>query len=139
MYMYNNYRAYPCPYYTNMPIFDPYNMYNDYGAFPYYYYVNALMNGLNSPNLHPNQHMHYADKWENSQSIELKDYGPKPFAFNIKQATKQNSNYRTALWTGENLQLTLMSIEVGEDIGLEVHHDHDQFIRIEEGQGFVKM
>ncbi|NLP45838.1 MAG: cupin domain-containing protein, partial [Epulopiscium sp.] len=36
-------------------------------------------------------------------------------------------------------QLTLMSIHVGDDIGLEIHPDHDQFIRIEEGQGIVKM
>ena len=44
---------------------------------------------------------------------------------------RDNKNYRTALWTGKNLQVTLMSIEVGEDIGLEVHHDIDQFLRIE--------
>ena len=37
------------------------------------------------------------------------------------------------------LQLTLMSINAGDDIGLEVHTDHDQFIRIEEGEGIVKM
>ena len=52
---------------------------------------------------------------------------------------KQNNNFRTALWTGRHLQLTLMSIKVGEDIGLEVHPNLDQFIRIEEGQGLVIM
>lgn len=71
--------------------------------------------------------------------IELKDYGPEPFVVNIDEATKQNDNFRTALWTGDHLQLTLMSIDIGEDIGLEIHHDVDQFIRIEEGQGIVKM
>jgi len=74
-----------------------------------------------------------------SRSIKLTDYGPRPFVVNIDQAAKQNNNYRTALWTGENLQLTLMSINVGEDIGLEVHPTTDQFIRIEEGQGLVQM
>jgi len=50
-----------------------------------------------------------------------------------------NSAYRVALWTGEHLQLTLMSIDVGDDIGLEMHPDVDQFIRIEEGLGIVRM
>lgn len=71
--------------------------------------------------------------------MELKEYGPKPLVINIEDATKDNENYRTALWTGKNLQLTLMSIGVGEDIGLEVHHDIDQFLRIEAGEGLVQM
>mgnify|MGYP001944334060 FL=1 len=71
--------------------------------------------------------------------VELKDYGGKPFVVDIERAAKQNKNYRTALWTGKHLQVTLMSIEVGGDIGLEVHPDVDQFIRIEQGQGLVKM
>ena len=69
----------------------------------------------------------------------LLDYGTRPFVVNIDQATKQNNNYRTALWTGKYFQVTLMSINVGEDIGLEVHQATDQFIRIEEGQGLVQM
>lgn len=71
--------------------------------------------------------------------IELKDYGNNPFVVNIDQATKQNNTFRTALWTGDHLQVTLMSIDVGEDIGLEIHPDVDQFLRIEEGQGLVQM
>ncbi|MEX1015027.1 MAG: cupin domain-containing protein [Candidatus Paceibacterota bacterium] len=71
--------------------------------------------------------------------MELKDYGANPFVTDIEKATKENTNYRTALWTGSHLQLTLMSIEVGEDIGLEVHHDIDQFLRIEDGKGLVQM
>ncbi|WP_090711743.1 cupin domain-containing protein [Paenibacillus typhae] len=69
----------------------------------------------------------------------LKDFGPNPLVFNIEAATKQNNNYRTTLWTGQYLQMTLMSIEVGGDIGLEVHPNTDQFIRIEQGQGLVQM
>ncbi len=71
--------------------------------------------------------------------IELKDYGPEPFVVNIDKATKQNDTFRTALWTGTHLQLTLMSIPVGGEIGLESHPNLDQFIRIEEGEGLVKM
>ena len=69
----------------------------------------------------------------------LKDYGPDPFVINIEEATKRNVYYRIAVWTGEYLQLTLMSININDDIGLEVHDDHDQFIRIEKGQGIVRM
>lgn len=68
-----------------------------------------------------------------------KDYGPNPYVFDIEEATKENTNFRTTVWTGDNLQLTLMSIGVGEDIGLEIHYDHDQFIRIEGGRGVIKM
>jgi mannose-6-phosphate isomerase-like protein (cupin superfamily) len=71
--------------------------------------------------------------------VQLQDYGPNPFVVDIEAASEQNKNYRAALWTGEYLQVTVMSIPVGGDIGLEIHPDTDQFLRIEEGQGIVKM
>jgi len=67
------------------------------------------------------------------------DFGPNPFAVDIAKATLANDNYRRTLWSGPNLQLTLMSIDVNDDIGLEVHPDNDQFLRIEQGQGEVQM
>ncbi|MBR7795681.1 cupin domain-containing protein [Agaribacter marinus] len=67
------------------------------------------------------------------------DYGGEPFVIDIEEATKQNNTFRTAIWTGDHLQVTLMSIDVGESIGLEVHPSTDQFLRIEEGEGFVQM
>ncbi|MDG5788836.1 cupin domain-containing protein [Evansella sp. AB-P1] len=73
------------------------------------------------------------------ENAVVKDYGPEPFVINIEEATKRNNTFRTALWTGEHLQITLMSINVGEDIGLEVHPHLDQFLRIEAGQGVVQM
>lgn len=75
----------------------------------------------------------------NTSNMGISDYGPNPLVINIDKATKQNNTYRTALWTGEHLQVTLMSINVREDIGLEIHPNLDQFIRIEQGQGLVKM
>lgn len=69
----------------------------------------------------------------------IRDQGDKPFTINIEEATEHNNNFRTALWTGNHLQVTLMSINVGDDIGLEMHPDTDQFLRIEEGQGLVRM
>lgn len=67
------------------------------------------------------------------------DHGPQPFVANIEHATLANENYRTTLWTGNNLQVTLMAIQPGHDIGLEVHDDHDQFLRIEQGTATVHM
>ena len=69
----------------------------------------------------------------------MKDNGPNPYVVNIEKATVENTNYRTTLWTGANLQLTVMSIAPGDDIGLEVHDDHDQFLRIEAGEATVYM
>ncbi|MCQ9210753.1 cupin domain-containing protein [Granulicatella seriolae] len=71
--------------------------------------------------------------------MELKDFGPKPLVINIEEATLQNDNFRTTLWTGPQSQVTLMTIEVGGDIGLEAHHNIDQFLRIEEGHALVQM
>ncbi len=70
---------------------------------------------------------------------DLTDYGPRPIVFNIENMTEANNYFRTVLWTGDHLQLTLMSLKPGEDIGQEVHPNLDQFIRIEEGRGLVKM
>ena len=68
-----------------------------------------------------------------------KDYGPFPLAFNIHAFADRNTNYRTALWTGDHLQVTLMSIPVHGDIGLEMHSHLDQFIGVESGYALVMM
>ncbi|KKK36717.1 hypothetical protein WQ57_17810 [Mesobacillus campisalis] len=67
------------------------------------------------------------------------DFGPDPFVVNIEEATTRNNSFRRALWTGRHFQITLMSIGPGEDIGLEIHPHLDQFLRIEQGQGIVRM
>jgi mannose-6-phosphate isomerase-like protein (cupin superfamily) len=69
--------------------------------------------------------------------LSASDTGPNPLIINIEDATVDNTNYRTTLWTGTKLQVTLMAIQPGHDIGLEVHKDHDQFLRIEEGEATV--
>lgn len=70
---------------------------------------------------------------------EMNDYGPDPYVVNIEDLTVQNETFRTAAWTGKYMQMTVMAIQPGDDIGLEVHEDHDQFLRIEQGQAEVKM
>ena len=57
----------------------------------------------------------------------------------IEQATLDNTTFRTVVFTGEHTQLTVMRIAPGEDIGREVHHDRDQFLRIEQGQARVEL
>lgn len=67
------------------------------------------------------------------------DIGPKPQSFDIGRATNQNPDYRAVAWSGRYLQVTLMSIPVGGDIGLEAHPETDQFLRLEAGNGHVQM
>jgi len=69
----------------------------------------------------------------------MTDHGDNPYVVDIQEATVENDTFRTTLWTGVNLQLTVMTLQPGDDIGLEVHEDHDQFLRIEEGDGIVQM
>jgi len=70
---------------------------------------------------------------------DYSDRGKKPVVENIEGMTVDNDNFRTTIWTGEKLQVTVMSIEPGDDIGLEVHEGIDQFLRIEEGTGLCQM
>jgi mannose-6-phosphate isomerase-like protein (cupin superfamily) len=55
----------------------------------------------------------------------------------IEDDTEANSDFRRVLYTGHNLQLVLMALAPGEDIGEEVHQTHDQFFRVEKGRGDV--
>jgi mannose-6-phosphate isomerase-like protein (cupin superfamily) len=61
----------------------------------------------------------------------------KGYVDDIERATLENENFRKVLYTGKNLQLVLMTLPPGCDIGEEVHEDIDQFFRIEEGEGEV--
>lgn len=61
----------------------------------------------------------------------------KGYVDNIEEATVENDDFRRVLYTGKNLQLVLMTLQPGEEIGEEVHQDRDQFFRVEEGEGEV--
>ncbi|MDX9782888.1 MAG: cupin domain-containing protein [Bacteroidales bacterium] len=76
---------------------------------------------------------------ETEAIVEFRDHGADPFVFDIEAYTLKNEAFRQALWTGKNMQLTLMKIMPGEDIGLEQHNELDQFLRIESGAGIVYM
>lgn len=63
----------------------------------------------------------------------------KGFVADIEDLTEKNSDFRRVLYTGKNLQLVLMAIQPGEEIGEEVHDDRDQFFRVEKGKGEVRI
>ena len=61
----------------------------------------------------------------------------KGYVDDIEARTVENEDFRRVLYTGKNMQLVLMAIPPGEEIGEEVHEDGDQFFRVEEGSGEV--
>lgn len=61
----------------------------------------------------------------------------KGFVEDIEEKTEDNSDFRHVLYTGSNMQLVLMALQPGEEIGDEVHPDRDQFFRVEKGSGEV--
>lgn len=122
--MHHRHYVYPYPYYVHTP--------------PYRYQPN-ISQGFYPQNLGFDTNDHYRQPSNENNRVVLKDYGKQPFVINIEEATEKNNTFRTSLWTGNHLQVTLMSINIGEDIGLEVHPSTDQFLRIEEGQGVVQM
>jgi mannose-6-phosphate isomerase-like protein (cupin superfamily) len=63
----------------------------------------------------------------------------KGFIGDIEDLTEENSDFRRVVYTGKNLQLVLMSLAPGEEIGEEVHEDRDQFFRVEAGTGEVRI
>lgn len=67
------------------------------------------------------------------------EMGKKPWVFDIEKETLENPHYRAVKWTGKYMQLVFMSLEPGEIIDLEIHEDHDQFIRIEKGKARILM
>lgn len=138
--MYNTYRNDRCPYCSNeFNIGDEENFYNY-----------DLIESVDFSREFGDFHSIFDDETEfeigfdpvkatrNTKAM-LKDYGPNPLVIDISEATEKNNAFRSALWTGNHLQVTLMSIKPSEDIGLELHRDTDQFIRVEEGRGIVKM
>ncbi|HHU19242.1 MAG TPA: cupin domain-containing protein [Bacilli bacterium] len=113
---------YHWPYYYNYPVFNPTTQQN-WSGYPFEIDHQDLTTYIVN----------------HDQPPFSKDQGRKPSVINISQATKQNKTFRTAIWTGKYLQVTLMSIKVGDEIGLEIHSNHDQFLRIEAGNGLVLM
>lgn len=90
----------------------------------YQYFDNDMQLGYSAPS--------------SKRNIQM-DHGPYPYIIDIDKATKHNDTYRTALWTGTHLQLTVMSIDPNADIGIEMHPNVDQCLCIVSGTGVVQM
>lgn len=142
--MYNPYNK--CPNYNDSPWYNSNSMYGRrMYPLPYFYpmYSPEYMNRY--PMQFPYDVTEYDSAHENwpyqsnDAVMNIMDYGPNPVAVDIKEATLENESFRTALWTGDHLQITLMNLLPGEEIGLEMHPNVDQFVRIEEGDGVVRM
>jgi mannose-6-phosphate isomerase-like protein (cupin superfamily) len=71
--------------------------------------------------------------------MTIDDIGPQPQWLDLEKTTRENTNYRAVIWSGRYLQVTLMSIPVGSDIGLEMHPETDQFLRLDAGRGRVQI
>ncbi len=72
-----------------------------------------------------------------TQSNRGTDHGLNPHTLDIDETARANDIYRDTLWTGRHLQMTVMDIPAGGEIGAEIHDDHDQFLRLEEGKARV--
>lgn len=115
--------VYPNPNYSYIPMYNCSNIWNS-----------GYWNMSN-----PSSYAIPFSPYQHNQNSILRDHGGEPFVANINQASKHNNNFRTALWTGNHMQVTLMNLNVGEEIGLENHSNVDQLLRIERGQGLIQM
>lgn len=124
--------VYPYPYYSAVP-------FQDYRGVPLYQPPSSW---------HDSQIFNYpvAENETEGRTMDMgiaarqsMDYGTQPYVVNIHEAARRNNSFRTSIWTGNYLQVVVMSIQPGSDIGLEVHQNHDQFLRIEEGEGLTRM
>lgn len=72
-------------------------------------------------------------------TTETQEIAMKGFVQNIQELTEKNANFRKVVYTGKHLQLVVMSLKPGEEIGEETHSDRDQFFRIQKGQGEIEI
>lgn len=69
----------------------------------------------------------------------FKETDQQPFVIDFKELVMENDSYRKVIWTGNHIQALIMSIPENEEAGTEVHHNIDQYTRIEDGQGVCRM
>ncbi|HRZ86276.1 MAG TPA: cupin domain-containing protein [bacterium] len=75
----------------------------------------------------------------NVAETKAADHGGKPWVVDIEKLTTDNGQFRSTYWSGKDMQMTVMSIVPGGEIGLEAHPEGDQFIRVEAGEARVVM
>ena len=114
------------------------------GYFPYYYYPPVyypypITREMQIYPQHNEERRFHPLPAYQEQAERQQDFGNTPYVVDIEEAAERNRAFRQAIWTGRHLQVTLMSIRPGQEIGLERHPNTDQFLRIEEGHGVVQM
>lgn len=116
-------------------------VYNGYGYHPQAYYPQAYYPYSYQQPVYPymEEPIHPPSPEERDAFERQGDHGGEPYVVDIEEAAERNRAFRRAIWTGRHLQVTLMRLMPGEDIGLEVHPNTDQFLRIEDGHGVVQM
>ncbi|MFN7495265.1 MAG: cupin domain-containing protein [Cyclobacteriaceae bacterium] len=101
-----------------------------------YLFASALVIALHACNNAPNQKNEIDDsEYASSTATVLKKSTMKGYTTDIEKDATENTNYRKVLYTGEHMQLVLMSLKPGEEIGEETHLKSDQFFRFESGIG----
>ena len=93
----------------------------------------------NEDNNHFEQHINNNEKTICSKCENKcqNEHGGEVYYLNVEKTANRNRNFRESIWTGRYLQMTLMSIPCAEDIGIELHKDTDQYIRVEHGYALV--
>ncbi len=79
----------------------------------------------------------YDSEMPRFSGTEMRDRGNEPIVFDIRKEAYKTPDFRTALWTGGNLQLTVMTVPVGEEVGIERHDGIDQLVGVVSGAGEV--
>ena len=105
-----------------------------------YNVIDKMLSKKCDSNNHDNVNNHENIHQEICNTCELRcknEHGGEVFVANIGKMAWQNNNFRESIWTGKYLQTTLMSIERGKDIGVELHSDTDQYIRVEYGMAMA--
>lgn len=72
-------------------------------------------------------------------SFDFSDRGKLPVAEDLAAMARENTNFRTTIWSGVNLQVTLMTIPAGEEMGLETHAGIDQYYQVAEGEATAQV
>lgn len=99
-------------------------------------YERGMQGRMENENMHMDNYPNDKHCQNICNSCETKcknEHGGEVYCANIGNITFKNRNYRESIWTGRYLQMTVMSIPCGNDIGVEIHSDTDQYIRVEHG------
>ncbi|SCH70081.1 MULTISPECIES: cupin domain-containing protein [unclassified Romboutsia] len=124
-------------YYNLIRLYNYYSNSQIYNRYPYFAWSNPQMFYMYQNNLWNEREIDQPNTEKNS--IKLSDYGPEPLVVNLENAAEKNNRFRTVIWTGNNLQIVLMSIPVSYSVDPYLTKTSDQFIHTSSGTGLIKI